>query len=71
MKGFGCAHGSHTAYGRLWWWRMVAIVYEESEWSLASSPALYFLYIYHARVGNDAKRVQVRCAQWMMRTAFT
>ena len=24
-----------------------------------------------ARVGNDAKRVQVRGAQWMMRTVFT
>ena len=24
-----------------------------------------------ARVGNDAKRVQVRCAQWMMRVVFS
>ena len=24
-----------------------------------------------ARLGNDAKRVQVRCARWMMRTVFT
>ena len=24
-----------------------------------------------AREGNDAERVQVRCAQWMMRTVFT
>ena len=25
----------------------------------------------YARVGNDAKRVQVRCAQWMMRVVFS